>query len=70
MSIFDQIKAAVLRALGRFAARKAENQADGMKREAQSFLSGAQDLARRNPLGFGALALLGAGVLWLSMRRK
>ena len=70
MSILDEIKRAIARALARLAARKTEQQAQGMAREARGMVAGAQDLARRNPLGFGVLAVLGVGLLWLSLRRK
>jgi hypothetical protein len=70
MSIFDQIKTAVLRALGRFARNKAEHQAQGMTQEARGIVAGTQDFARSNPLGFGILAVLGVATLWLAVRRK
>jgi hypothetical protein len=70
MSILDQIKAAVLRMVGRFAKNQAEHQAQGMAREAQGIVERAQELARRNPLGFALLVALGAGLLWLAVRRK
>ena len=70
MSILDEIKRAIARALARLAARKTEQQVQGMAREARGMVAGGRDLARHNPLGFGVLAILGAGLLWLSLRRK
>jgi hypothetical protein len=69
MSILDQLKAAILRVLGRFAKNQAEHQAQGMAREAEGIVARVQELARRNPLGLALLVALGAGLLWLSMRR-
>jgi hypothetical protein len=51
MSILDQLKAAILRVLGRFAKNQAEHQAQGMAREAEGIVARVQELARRNPLG-------------------
>ena len=70
MSILDQIKAAIARALGRFAKNKAEHQAQGMTEEARGIVSGAREMARQNPLGFATLAALGVGLVWLSLRRR
>lgn len=70
MSFLDQIKAAISRALGRAAKKGAQNQAQGMESEARGILAGAKDLARTNPAGFGALLLLGAGLLWLALRER
>ncbi len=70
MSIIDQLKAALLRMLGRFAKNQAEHQAQGMAREAQGLVADARALARRNPLGFALLTTLGVSLVWLFMRRK
>ncbi len=67
MNLLEQIKTAILRALGRAAKNKAKNQAEGMATEARGIVAGAKDLARTNPLGFGALVLLGLGLLWLML---
>jgi hypothetical protein len=70
MSIVNQIKAAIVRALGVFAQRQAKHQARGMAREARGYLEGARRMARTNPVGLAALVSLGVGVVWLGLRSR
>ena len=70
MNLIDQLKARLKQALARFAARKTEEQAEGMANEARGIVASTKDLARTNPLGFAALVGLGALLLWLMVSRK
>lgn len=70
VNFIDQLKARLKQALTRFAARKTEEQAEGMAEEARGIVASTKDLARRNPVGFAALVGLGGLLLWLMVSRK
>ncbi len=70
MNFIEQLKARLKQALARFAARKTEEQAEGMANEARDIVANTKDLARRNPIGFATLVGLGALLLWLMVGRK
>lgn len=70
MSIFDKIQRAIGRALGRFAARKTSEQAQGMENEARGIVDSIKRLARANPAGLGVLVALSAVLIWLALRQR
>ncbi|PQV63510.1 hypothetical protein B1R32_11171 [Abditibacterium utsteinense] len=70
MNFLDQLKQRIKAALARFAKRKTQEQAQGMATEARGIVASTKELARRNPIGFGILVLLGTGLLLLMLRSK
>ena len=70
VNLIDQLKARLKQALARFAARKTEEQAEGMANEARGIVASTKDLAQRNPGGFAILVGLGALLLWLMVSRR
>jgi hypothetical protein len=68
--MLEQLKQKIKAALARFAKRKASEQAEGMAIEARGIVASTQALARRNPVGFAMLVLLGAGLLYLWQRPR
>lgn len=70
MTIFEQLKERVKQALTRFAARKTQEQAEGMAEEARGMVESTKALARRNPAGLAALVGLGALLVCLMASRR
>lgn len=64
----DSIQAKIKSALGAFAKRKAQNQAEGMAQEATGFVDTARTFAREEPVRAGVLALLFVGLVYLMVR--
>ncbi|RYX86430.1 hypothetical protein EON83_01810 [bacterium] len=70
MTFFEQLKERVKQTLTRFAARKTQEQAEGMAEEARDIVASTQALARRNPAGLAAIVGIGAVLVCLVASRR